>query len=413
MSPQEATRTRTPRASGGKQTKRAPSRRPARRERIEGEQNHHLYRRYDGGIEVGYRDSASKQRWDGPFDAIGKARAHRDSVLGDKATGKHVEPSPRLKWGHVAEGLAEWTIAGIVAVANRVFRFAKRRMNWHGDNPIPLLEAGERAKTSKTKKRRIYRGQELAQTLAASTGRWRLLFTLAVVSAGRKSELLGLVWSDLDLEDVDDAAVTFAYQLDDDGNRRELDDNDGSRVELKTDDSEGLVALPRDMAVALLEHRASSAYSGDDDFVFCTRTGRPLGQRNVNRELRNAQRRARTPEGDPTFPILHEPGPVPRGAVPTFHAFRHTAASYAIADGESAEDVAWLLRHKDSTVTRQVYIHEIKTAERKAHARAKLANRYARCSIAVWKHQTAPGRDRRRTASGRTRSKRPTSCRAT
>jgi integrase len=74
--------------------------------------------------------------------------------------------------------------------------------------------------------------------------------------------------------------------------------------------------------------------------VFCTRTGRPLSQSNVNRELRNAQRRARTAEGEPTFPVLHDGRAVPRGAMPTFHAFRHTAASYAIAEGESAEDVA-------------------------------------------------------------------------
>lgn len=95
---------------------------------------------------------------------------------------------------------------------------------------------------------------------------------------------------------------------------------------------------------------------------------------------------------------------MPRGVVPTFHAFRHTAASYAIAEGESAEDVAWLLRHKDSTVTRQVYIHEIQTAERKAHARAKLANRYAPVFASSLEE---PNGDRTRqaaNASGRTRS---------
>ena len=179
--------------------------------------------------------------------------------------------------------------------------------------------------------------------------------------------MLGLIWSDLDLTDINDASVTFTHQV----NRK------GKRVKLKTDDSEGTVALPRQIALALLEHRAQSEYSDYGDFVFCTSSGRPLGQRNALRALRAAQKRARTPDGDPTFPVLHQDGPVPRGAVPTFHGFRHTAASYAIADGDTAEEVSWMLRHRDSTITRQVYIHEVQTAERKAKARAKLEARYS------------------------------------
>jgi integrase len=35
-----------------------------------------------------------------------------------------------------------------------------------------------------------------------------------------------------------------------------------------------------------------------------------------------------------------KPIEVPRGAVPTFHGFRHSAASCAIAQGDSAEEVS-------------------------------------------------------------------------
>ena len=65
------------------------------------------------------------------------------------------------------------------------------------------------------------------------------------------------------------------------------------------------------------------------------------------------------------------------GTVPSFHSFRHTAASVAIAAGESAEEVAWQLGHRNSTVTRAIYIHEIKSAERTSRRRARLDAGYS------------------------------------
>lgn len=61
----------------------------------------------------------------------------------------------------------------------------------------------------------------------------------------------------------------------------------------------------------------------------------------------------------------------------SFHGFRHTAASEAIAVGESAEEVSWQLGHKSSLVTRAVYIQEIKSAERTARRRARMEARHA------------------------------------
>jgi integrase len=73
-----------------------------------------------------------------------------------------------------------------------------------------------------------------------------------------------------------------------------------------------------------------------------------------------------------------KPVPVPRGSVPNFHSFRHTAASEAIAAGDGAEEVSWQLGHRNSNVTRAVYVQEIKSAERSAKRRAKLESRYGR-----------------------------------
>lgn len=391
-----------------------------RRRREPGERNRNIYRRYDDRFEVGYRDSAGRQRWTRPFDTITEARGARDDLLGRKARGDHVQPNPKLRFGAAADrwladqvselrpatqaiytnaienhlrprwdrrrldtitvdevakvvrelrrqGLAERTIGGIVQVAGRVFKFAARRMDWRGTNPLPLLEAGERPSTV-TRKRRIYQGAELAQTLAAATEPWRTLFALACVTGARKSEILGLQWQDLDLSDPEAASVEIHCQV----------DRQGRRQPLKTAAAERTVDLPRSLALLLLRHKRRTSYPRSHDFVFAAATGHAIEQRNVLRALRLAQKHARTPDADPTFPILNQRGPVPAGAVPTFHGFRHTAASHAIAAGDSAEEISWMLGHKDSTVTRQVYIQEVKSAERRAQLRAKMEVRYGR-----------------------------------
>jgi integrase len=270
-----------------------------------------------------------------------------------------------------AEGKAEWSISTIVRHASRVFSHAQRRCDWHGPNPVPMLESGERPKPSQTQRRRIFTSSELAATLAAANEPFRLLFTLACVSGARLSELLGLVWADLNLADRAAAELTFTYQV----------DRAGRRVPLKTNESRRTIELPRQLAIVLLEHRAASAHSRNDSFVFCTRSGRALGQRNVLRELRRAMTAAVDERGRPAFPVLSQrddagkPVAAPRGSVPNFHSFRHTAASEAIAAGESVEEVSWQLGHRNSNVTRTVYVQEVKSVERTARRRARMERR--------------------------------------
>ena len=381
----------------------------ARRTRVE----RNIYKRADGKLEIGYRDSAGKQRWKVVAGGISAARRERDGLIGAKARGEIVRPSPKLKFGEAAdrwlaeqvvelrgstqasyrnsmevhlrprwggrridaitvddcarlvrelraEGKAETTIATILRAASRVFKFARRRCGWHGESPLALLEAGERPKVSQSPERRIYIGDELGQVLAVADEPWRTLFRLASVVGGRESELLGLWWENLDLRDLDAATIAFTHQV----------DRQGVRVALKTDESKATLPLPRAAALMMLEHRARSMHTGPRAFVFASRSGRALGQRNVMRALYVAQERARTPEGAPTFPALFEHDE--RGhlrvddrgrfvlartqrrelpPLPDFHALRHGAAM----DCDDAEEARDLLRHKNSNVTRAVY----------------------------------------------------------
>ena len=52
----------------------------------------------------------------------------------------------------------------------------------------------------------------------------------------------------------------------------------------------------------LAHHKLGSRFSQSSDFVFCTRTGRPFGQRNVTRALREAQRKATDGRGHLKWP---------------------------------------------------------------------------------------------------------------
>lgn len=385
--------------------------RPKRRVSVPG--NRGIYWRADGHYEVGYRDADGRLRWRGPFDTLTSARAARDDARAKARGGERESANPRLKFGAAADrwlaeqvaglrrstresyasyvknhlrprwgnrrldaidvtdaaclvrdlrgaGLAEWTIAGICRTANRVFKFARRHCSWRGDNPFAELETSERPKVSTTPTRRIYIGAELAQVLDASTEPWRMLLRLASVVGGRESELLGLWWEDLELGDLDRATIRFAHQV----------GRDGNRVELKTEESKAKLPLPCSTALMLLEHKARTpAPTTPKSYVFSTRIGRPINQRNVLRALYRAQERARTPDGLPTFPELFEHDD--RGhlvvdddgafvlcdvkrrdlRLPDFHALRHGAAM----DCDDAEEARDLLRHKNSNVTRAIY----------------------------------------------------------
>jgi integrase len=388
-----------------------------RRRRVE----RNIYRRDNGAYEVGFRDGSGKQRWRKVEGGITAARAVRDELLARRGRGERVAPKTRLRLAHAAaawldgpvrdlrprtdesyrtalnthllprfgdrrldaitpddlaalvrdmraKGLSESTIAIAIGVTNRIYRYATRRLEWSGTNPVSVMLTSERPKPSQSKRRRIFEGAELEQTIAAAQEPWRTLFTLAALTGARVSELLGLTWADVQLDDLDDAEIEFAWQVD----RR------GERGPTKTDGSARTVPIPRELAVLLAQHKLASAFKQAHDFVFATCTGGPLRQRNVGRALRVAQRGAVNDDGSPSFPILHrrdecgEPVPVPHGELPSMHSFRHTVASRALLAGESVDEIAFLLGHRDANVTRAVYVRELADARRRSMRRSRM-----------------------------------------
>jgi integrase len=268
----------------------------------------------------------------------------------------------------VGHSQSEATIHAVLGAAGRIYKFAARRLGFSGTIPTTLMLPSERPKVSLAKRLPIFTPEQIEQTLTASSKPYWTLFTVAALTGARILELCGLAWADVSLDDLDEAEITFGFQVDRHGNRRPT----------KTDGSARTVPVPRELALVIARHMRSAHDPRPDAFVFATCTGRPLGQRNVARELRRAQQRATDEQGRATFPVLHQtdadgkPIPAPAGSVPSMHSFRHTVASRALLAGESVEEVAFFLGHRDATVTRVVYIREIADARRRHMRRSRM-----------------------------------------
>lgn len=59
------------------------------------------------------------------------------------------------------------------------------------------------------------------------------------------------------------------------------------------------------------------------------------------------------------------------------HSFRHTVVSRALVAGESINEVALLLGHRDANVTRAVYLRELSDARRRTMPRSRMVAEFA------------------------------------
>ena len=158
----------------------------------------------------------------------------------------------------------------------------------------------------------------------------------------RQGELLGLQWRDFDLHD----GVLYV--------RRQWT-RAGEYGPTKTSAIRRL-PLSDEMISLLSALKLRSVYSGEDDPVFASRRGTPLGHRNVSHRG-------------------FEPAVALAGIVGvTFHDMRHAFASRMIARGIEPVTLSVLMGHKDIRETLNTYAHlwdRVRTdgAVRKAMAR--------------------------------------------
>jgi integrase len=168
---------------------------------------------------------------------------------------------------------------------------------------------------------------QLAVVLELVPAAHQTLFRFLASTGLRISEALALTWGDLQL-DGSEARVKV---------RRAC--VNGAMAAPKTKHSRRSVPLAHELVSELRVHRARSAWSQDQDFVFPSAAGTPLDQNNLrSRVLRPVREEADVPWM-------------------TFHTLRHTCASLLFARGANAVQVQNWLGHHSAAFTLANYVH--------------------------------------------------------
>jgi integrase len=188
---------------------------------------------------------------------------------------------------------------------------------------------------------------------AAKGGRFEAIYVVALTLGMRRGEVLGLRWSDVDLER---RALRVSQSMQriatgpDSGKKSEL-----RATETKTDGSRRTIALPDSVVRALKAHRvrqlqdrlAAGLSWQDTGLVFANRTGKPLEPIVLHRDYKDLLEAAKLP-------------------TMRFHDLRHSAASLLLAQGVHPRAIMELLGHSSITVTMNTYGHVLPAMMREA-----------------------------------------------
>lgn len=227
------------------------------------------------------------------------------------------------------------TSASALATLQSIMRYA-RRHGWIPADPVDQLEPDERPRAARRRQRVLGR-HEIERLLGACSPRDRLMIATVLYTGLRTSEMLGLIWDDIDFAA---GVVQVRAQL-----SRAHRGAPAQRVPPKTTASVRDIPLVAQLARLLAAHKQATPFKARSDWVFATANGTPHGHRNVTR--RGLQRAAGIAGVDSNgCPQLR------------FHDLRHTFASHLILDLRlDVAQVSRILGHARVTITLDVYTH--------------------------------------------------------
>lgn len=248
-------------------------------------------------------------------------------------------------------GCSARTVANALATMHSIMRYA-RRHGWICVDPVGQLEPDERPR-AEHRAQRVLGRDEIERLLGACSSRDRLMVSTVLYTGMRISEMLGLVWDDIDFAA---GLVRVRAQL-----SRAHRGEPARRVAPKTAASIRDIPLVAQLAELLAHHKRKGRFADGRDWVFATARGTPYGHRNVSRRgLRRAAQIAGLNRGD--WPPLR------------FHDLRHAFASHLIVDlGLDVAQVSRILGHARVTITLDVYTHLFDDARHARDIRARMA----------------------------------------
>lgn len=191
--------------------------------------------------------------------------------------------------------------------------------------PRNVADAAKPPKPSKGETHALSLGQIRVLLEAVRGDKLEALYVLACTTGMRQSEIIGLQWRDIDLEDGVLKISRSVYN--------------GAVSPPKSTAGRRTIRLSKLAVTALKAHRINTARTGRiAEWVFSSSKGTPLSCHNLhNRSWK---------------PLLHTAG-LPHST--RFHDLRHSAATLLISRGIPVKVVSEMLGHADVTTTISVY----------------------------------------------------------
>lgn len=236
----------------------------------------------------------------------------------------------------VAESAGAATANKVLGSLRNFWRFARRRGHTQSNpavdaEPLARVKRGRGAEV-------VYTPDELRKLLeAAPAGKWRAFLTMGMLGL-RHGELLALQWPDF-VEDFSSVRVQRSLTRARGPGQERAKQKGRSAVfkAPKTEAGARTIPLPPQIATALKRWKLASPVS-EDGLVFPDELGRPM---HPSRSLH----------------VLHEIQDTAKLRRLDVKALRHSFATALLEGGEVDTQVARLLGHADTTVTRRVYTH--------------------------------------------------------